>query len=93
MSKEYWHNGAEFPGGEYADEWHHDSGLPGVELIGNAIQVWCAMNEGEQTVRAAAEAFNITDAQVRQAVTEHYWMYLDGPDDDPAKQTIQHDGE
>lgn len=93
MSKEYWHGGAAFPSGAEADEWHHETGLPGEALISNAIQVWATMNEGQQTVRAAAEAFNITDAQVRQAVEAHYWMYLDGPNDDPTKQVIQHDGE
>jgi hypothetical protein len=93
MGKTYWHNGAEFPEGEASDEWDHETGLPGVALIGNAIQVWAMMNEGAQTVRATAEAFNINDAQVRQAVATHYWMFLEGPDDDPTKQIIQHEGE
>lgn len=45
------------------------------------------------SVRHVGEVFNLDDAQVRQAVEAHYWMYLDGPDDDPHQQFIEHDGE
>ncbi len=45
------------------------------------------------TVRETSDAWHVTDATVREAVEEQYWMFLDGPDDDPTKQTLEHDGE
>jgi len=70
------------------------TGIPDVGDVGNAIQIWSLFQPGlRQSVRQAAEAFNIDDAQVRQAVEAHYWMYLNGPADDPHQQFIEHDGE
>ena len=59
-----------------------------------ALSVWAWMQPGSKpTVRAASQAFNVTDQTIREAVEEHYWMFLSGPDDDPTKQIIEHDGE
>lgn len=88
---EYWHEGKALPEG---DEWDTEvTGLPGAQMAAQAIQVWSALQGRSVTVREAATAFNMADAQVRQAVSAHYWMFLEGPDDDPTKQTIEHEGE
>lgn len=41
----------------------------------------------------AAKAFNTTPALILQAVEDNYWTFVVGPDDDPSKQFIEHDGE
>lgn len=69
-----------------------DTGKPGIMLVANAIQFWAVQNY-RSTVREAATAFRMTDADVRRAVRAHYWMFLEGPDDDPTKQFIEHEGE
>lgn len=89
-----------WPRGEaFADDmvhdggWDQETGMPTTTRVANAIQVWAAFQSREAvTVREAGEAFNLDDAQVREAVEAHHWMYLEGPDDDTA-QTIEHDGE
>lgn len=58
-----------------------------------AIQIWSAMQPRKTTVREAADAFHVEDAVIRAAVEDHYWMFLTGPDDDPTKQIIEHEGE
>jgi hypothetical protein len=86
-----WPKGRPFPEGE---DWDHEGeGMPGVVSAANAIQVWAALQNKPTTVRQAALSFNLDDAQVRQAVEFHNWMYLSGPDDDPTKQIIEHEGE
>lgn len=83
------HAGVVFP-----DEWSAEECLPDVVSVANAIQVWTMLQAGlRHSVRQVGEVFNLDDAQVRQAVKAHYWMYLDGPDDDPHQQFIEHDGE
>lgn len=83
------HAGVVFP-----DEWDVEAGIPDIASVANAIQVWSMFNPPyRHSVRHVGEVFNLDDAQVRQAVAAHYWMYLDGPDDDPHQQFIEHDGE
>lgn len=88
-----------FPHGEkFADDLEHDGwdrerGMPTLSHASNALQVWAVLQNRQVTVRDASVAFNIDDAQVRELVAAHVWMYLEGPDDDPTKQTIEHDGE
>ncbi len=77
-----------------ADDWSVEEGIPDIASVANAIQVWLMFQpELRHSVRQVGEVFNLDDAQVRQAVEAHYWMYLDGPDDDPNQQFIEHDGE
>lgn len=91
-------NESYFAGDEDSSGWCHDTGKPGINLFGNAIQVWAIMQaEGgstkQPTIRNAALAFNSPDAMIREAVEAHYWMLVTGPDDDPTKQFIEHEGE
>ena len=71
-----------------------EAGIPWRNFV-TALQVWSFMRpgNGQCTVREAALAFDVTDKVVRDAVSEHYWMSLYGPDDDPTKQFIEHEGE
>lgn len=71
-----------------------EAGIPWDNFV-TALQVWSFMHPGDKqvTVREAADAFDVTDEVIRQAVNEHYWMFLGGPDDDPTKQYIDHEGE
>jgi len=59
-----------------------------------AIAIWVYVNGGQRTltVAEAALAFNTTPELVREAVAEHPWLYSPHHDD-PAKQTIESDGE
>lgn len=82
-----------YSGVVFPDEWDQDEGTPDINSVANAIQVWLMCHPGAKTVRAVAEAFNLDDSQVRQAAEAHYWMFVDGPDDDPTKQTIKQEGE
>lgn len=63
--------------------------------LGEAVSVWAWMQSSPtpQTVTAAAVAFNTTPELIRAAIEEHPWCFWSGPDDDPTKQTIEHDGE
>lgn len=74
-----------------------DSGEAGVlwEQFITALQVWTWMRDSNTatTVSEAAEEFQVTPEVVRAAVKECAWMFLEGPDDDPTKQHIEHDGE
>jgi len=82
-----------YAGAVFPDEWDQDEGIPDVNSVAIAIQVWSMFQTETCTVRQAAIAFNVDDAQIRQAVEAHYWMFIDGPDDDPTKQTIELEGE
>lgn len=74
--------------------WDRDTGNPGIMLFANAVQVWAVMQDKRPiTVGDAAAAFNAETRRVAEAVREHPWMFLEGPDDDPARQTIEHEGE
>jgi hypothetical protein len=74
--------------------WDHGTGAPTLTLMGHAIQVWSLLQQREvTTVAEAAIAFNVPAATIRAAVQEHMWMFLSGPDDEPSKQTIEHEGE
>lgn len=82
--------------GHDVDGWDHDTGKPGIQTFGNAIQVWAILNSEAgrpSTVAAAAEAFSVAPRMVLEAVAAHYWMYLEGPDDDYTKMRIEHEGE
>ncbi len=54
---------------------------------------WMQCSPTPQTVAAAALTFNTTPAQIRAALEEHPWCEWTGPDDNPALQLIEHDGE
>jgi len=60
-----------------------------------ALSVWGWMRPGGQpTVREAADTFGVTDQVILNAVKRHYWMYLEGEeDDDPTTLKIGWDGE
>lgn len=75
------------------DEWDTNTGRPGISLVANAIQFWAIQQKKPPTVREAALTFNCDDQMIRQAVEFHYWMFVTGPDDDPSKQIIEHEGE
>jgi hypothetical protein len=81
----------------YTDILSNDSEEPGIseQQLETAIQVWTWMQQGDQpsTVAATAKAFNTTPEIVRKCVREAAWMLLTGPDDDPTKQHIEHDGD
>lgn len=83
---------------EFSDGFDTDTGKPGRTLVANSIQFWTIQNYDTATgrhpsVRATAKAFRMSDADVREAVTCHYWMFITGPDDDPTQQFIEHEGE
>ena len=85
-------------GRKFADDMEHDgwdeTGMPTLSMVANAIQIWAVFQHPKKvTVRSCGEAFNLDDAQVREAVEYHNYMYLEGPDDLPTEQTIEHDGE
>lgn len=71
-----------------------EAGIPWSNFL-TALQVWSFMHPGDlrRTVRQASDEFDVTDAVIVEAVKEHPWMLLEGPDDDPTKQFIDHDGE
>lgn len=86
--------GLKFADDTIYDDWDPDNGIPTLNNVARAIQVWSVFqNRSAVTVREAGDAFNLDDEQVREAVEAHHWMYLSGPADDPTKQTIEHDGE
>lgn len=68
-------------------------GKPGIVQFGNALQVWSVMQERPTSVAEAAVAFNCEPLMIIEAVNDHNWMLLTGPDDDFTKLMIEHDGE
>jgi hypothetical protein len=76
--------------GDHSDE-------PGIQQsqLGDAVSVWAWMQSGAtpQTVATAALTFNTTPALIRFAIDGHPWCFWSGPDDNPALQLIEHDGE
>lgn len=88
------HNPRPHAGIVFTDVWDETEGIPDVGSVAVAIGIWLMFNPPyRHSVRKVGEVFNFDDAQVRQAVQAHYWMYLVGPDDDPHQQFIEHDGE
>ncbi len=87
-----------FANDEFASEYDTDTGKPGIGLVSQAIQFWSIQNFNSQTKKSptisdAAIAFRMPTAAVKEAVEHHYWMYIEGPDDDPTRQVICHEGE
>lgn len=87
-----------FASNEFDDGWDADEGKPGKSFVANAIQFWSMQNFDSEakrcpSVRETALAFKMTDTDVCAAVEHHYWMFITGPDDDPTKQFIEHEGE
>lgn len=83
-----------FASEEFQDGIDTETGKPGISYVANAIQFWAGQQqEHEASIRNAAIAFRCDDAVIRAAVESHYWMYVTGPDDDPNKQIICHEGE
>lgn len=74
-------------------DWDCTTGAPKLSYFAGALQVWSACQQGEVTVQQGADAFNVPPATIRAAVEWHYWMFLSGPDDKPAEQLIEHEGE
>lgn len=76
------------------DDSEETAGIPWDNFV-TALQVWSWMRPGDKqaTVREAADQFGTTDDVIRMAVKQHHWMFLDGPDDEPTKQFIDHEGE
>ena len=80
--------------GSEAESWNHDEdGKPGINLFANAVQVWTIMNGDGATVAQAASAFACPPQMIVECVEHHYWMFLEGPDDDFSKMVIAHEGE
>jgi hypothetical protein len=76
------------------DAWDQDTGKPGLTLFSSAIQVWSVLQDGSRTtVAEAAAAFNVSPLMIAAAVKSHPWMFLEGPDDDFSKLSIEHEGE
>lgn len=73
--------------------WDHETGAPTLALMGNSIQTWALLQNRRITVADAAAAFCVPASTIREAVQDHSWMLVVGPDDQPDKQTIEHDGE
>jgi hypothetical protein len=60
----------------------------------SALQTWRAMQLRERvTVAEAMLAFNTTLDVVLNAVSEAYWLFLEGSGVDPSQQTIELEGE
>lgn len=72
-----------------------EDGDAGIHIgqLAEAISVWAWMQPEQQTVADAALAFNTTPQFVRDAIAVHPWCFVSGPEDNPMKQTIEHDGE
>ncbi len=84
--------------GAWADDdnltWDQETGAPTKLHFGNAIQVWALMQDRPiVTVAEAAEAFNVPAARIIEAIDDHSWMMVCGPDADYMKMTIEHDGD
>ena len=88
---------------EDAFGWDQETGKPGIITFGTALQVWALFNHNEKyarkakdpviTVAEAALAFCCPPQMIVEAVNDHCWMFLEGPQDDFTKLTIEHDGE
>lgn len=74
---------------------YDEPGIPWHNFV-TALQVWAFLreeNDRQTSVRDAADEFCVTDEVIREAVGYHQWMYVRGPNDDPTKQFICHEGE
>ncbi|NTG86187.1 hypothetical protein G6L15_08515 [Agrobacterium rhizogenes] len=83
--------------GANEEEWNHeDDGKVGIMLFGNAVQVWAIFNTEASKptdVASAATAFAVEPLMIIEAINDHPWMYIEGPDDDFSKMLIEHEGE
>lgn len=63
--------------------------------LGTAIQVLtgCRSHFGSEDVALIAKLLNQPWTRIVEAVGGHYWMFIQGHGDDPAKLYIEHEGE
>ncbi len=76
-------------------DFERDTETPGVhwEHFVTAVGIWTYVRpDAAPTVADAASAFNTTADLVREAVSDHPWIFCND-DPDPAKQFIEMDGE
>ena len=60
----------------------------------NAIQTYVMMQQARPvSVAELIRVFNTDRDSVRDAVTDGYWLYVHGPDDDDSKRFVEVDGE
>jgi len=69
------------------DGWDLETGNPSLVLFSNAVQVWSTMQDRPTTIQEAAKVFRVTEAEMREAVESHYWMFIGSGD------VIEHEGE
>ena len=74
-------------GGDHLHGWNHDTGMPGIALFANAVQIWAIAQNRDITVNDAAMSFNVAPDLIRQAADWHYWMSVGAGD------IIKHEGE
>lgn len=59
------------------EAWDQNSGMPGISLFANALQVWSMMQDHNTSLTEAATVFNVSVERIREAVEYHYWMFVD----------------
>ncbi|OYY06764.1 MAG: hypothetical protein B7Y70_16035 [Rhizobiales bacterium 35-68-8] len=77
---------------QFADEALNEAGITWPHFL-NALSVWSFMQGRPVTVAEASLTFNTSADLIRKAVREHPFLVLEGDDDSPATQMIEHDGE
>lgn len=76
------------------EDWCPETGAPSIAHFAGIVQAYALFQQRERvTLEEVATALNVEWQRVREAVEWHYWMYLEGPDDQPHKQWIEHEGE
>lgn len=76
------------------DSWNLETGgHPGIGLVANAIGVWTSFQQRPSSVAEVARVFNIDPIRVIEAVEQHAWMFLQGPQDDYTRRMIKLEGE
>lgn len=82
---------------DWADDgtdWDAETGAPSKPHFAGVVQTYALMQQRDHvTVEEIATALNVQPRRVIEAVEWHYWMFLEGPDDQPLKQWIYHEGE
>lgn len=80
----------------FVNDMGDEPGVPWM-VFAKGLSAWAFMQHEKlgrsPTVREASDSWHVTDATVREAASEDYWMSVEGPDDDPTKQTLEHDGD
>lgn len=66
-------------------------GISPFQLEG-AIQTWSALQGRATSIVEAATTFNVRPELVREVVEANFWMFVVGPEGDPTKQFIEHEG-